>query len=117
MSRPTSSGSPALAKFLRTARAAAGRTQDEQAAKITSDGYEVSGETLSRWELTGKCPPLRDPNHARVLARAYGTTPATLLKLAGYLDFLPIGELDSIISKLPARLLNLLDQATVAYIS
>lgn len=112
MSVPKTSPNKALAEFIRTARARYGLSQDQMAMKIAMSGYEVSGETISRWELTGRIPPLRDPQHAIVLARAYGTTPAQLLKLGGYLDFLPVGDLDSIIRKIPARLLNLLDKAS-----
>lgn len=108
---PKTSPNRALGEFLRTRRAAYGLTQEEMAAKITAGGYPVSGESLSRWEITGAIPPLRDPQHCRVIARAYGTTPAHLLNLGGYLDFLP-GEVDSLVKKLPARLLNLLDEAS-----
>jgi transcriptional regulator with XRE-family HTH domain len=109
---PKTSPNRALGDFLRTRRAAYGLTQEEMAAKISEGGYPVSGESLSRWEITGAIPALRDPQHSRVLARAYGVTPAHLLSLGGYLDFLPSGELDAILKKLPARLLNLLDQAS-----
>ena len=112
MSIPKTLPNLKLAEFIRTTRARYGLTQDQMAARITDGGYEVSGETISRWEITGKIPPLREGSYARILARAYGTTPAQLLQLSGGLDFLPAEDLNAILKKLPVRLLNLLDDAS-----
>jgi|SRR6185369_2136749 len=70
--------------WLTTRREKIGLTQEELAAQLQLEGFEITRGAISQWENDRYEPPLKKPEFRRALAKILKTTPSSLLKMAGY---------------------------------
>lgn len=70
--------------WLKIRREKVGLTQEELAAQLQLEGFEITRGAISQWENNGYKPPLKKPEFRKALAKILKTTPSGLLKMAGY---------------------------------
>lgn len=73
-----------MKNWLKNRREAIDLRQDELAAKLQIEGFDVSRATISNWETGRHEPPMHDPEFRHALARSLRLNVRTMLKLAGY---------------------------------
>lgn len=107
---PKTVANPEFARFLRRRREQDGLTQAQQADIITKAGYPVSANTISRWEIDGAVPALKEPAYAMIIASAYGVSLGHLYRMSGLTQGKMLSQ-DSTVD-IPDELLELLDGVT-----
>jgi transcriptional regulator with XRE-family HTH domain len=90
--------------WLKSLRESAFINQDDLAARLQVEGFDVTRASVSHWETGRHEPPLQDPEFRRALSRALRVNVRTILRLAGY----EVDEQQH--SVLAERVANLVDQ-------
>lgn len=74
MAIPKTVPNPELAKYLRKRRERLELTQEQIAQRLTEFGYPISANTISRWEVEGIVPTMKDPHYVAIISQAYEVT-------------------------------------------